>query len=158
MKSIYRPADFDGLTARLDALAPDSSRQWGRMSPHGAVCHLTDALRLIMGERDRTVQFATNRSLGARIKAGLARVYALTSHLPWPKGVPTSGSADQERDGTQPGDWHEDMTTLLGAMERFRDRGGRDLPPHIMFGPLSSGEWGRWGYRHVDHHLRQFGA
>ena len=28
---------------------------------------------------------------------------------------------------------------------------------HPIFGTMSKTEWGRWGYRHVDHHLRQFG-
>jgi len=27
-----------------------------------------------------------------------------------------------------------------------------------MFGRLSDAAWLRWGYLHMDHHLRQFGA
>jgi len=65
---------------------------------------------------------------------------------------------DQERDGTPPGDWDADLADLQAAMGRFRDRDGRDLPPHVLFGALTRGEWGRWAYRHVDHHLRQFSA
>jgi hypothetical protein len=29
---------------------------------------------------------------------------------------------------------------------------------HGFFGPLSGAEWGVSQYKHVDHHLRQFGA
>jgi hypothetical protein len=29
---------------------------------------------------------------------------------------------------------------------------------HPIFGKLSQGDWLTWGYRHVDHHLRQFGV
>jgi len=29
---------------------------------------------------------------------------------------------------------------------------------HPLFGPMSETQWLRWGYLHVDHHLRQFGA
>jgi hypothetical protein len=32
------------------------------------------------------------------------------------------------------------------------------LGHHPLFGPLTRAEWGRWGLRHADHHLRQFGA
>jgi len=157
MKSLFRPHRFEELTQRLDSLRPDSPRQWGRMSPNGAVCHLTDAFKGILGERVRQAhadgpRFDTlkNRTLG--------RLYALTLPLPWPKGVPTSPAADQEQDGTPPAEFDEDVARLRAAMERFRDRDGRDVPPHIAFGKLSRGEWGRWGYRHMDHHLRQFGA
>jgi hypothetical protein len=27
---------------------------------------------------------------------------------------------------------------------------------HPFFGPLTREEWMIWGYRHIDHHLRQF--
>ena len=29
---------------------------------------------------------------------------------------------------------------------------------HPLFGRMSEAAWLRWGYLHVDHHLRQFGA
>jgi hypothetical protein len=28
---------------------------------------------------------------------------------------------------------------------------------HPMFGRLTTNEWNVWGFRHADHHLRQFG-
>jgi hypothetical protein len=47
---------------------------------------------------------------------------------------------------------------LLDSMERF-SRGPRDFQfrPHPMFKKMSEGQWMRWGYLHMDHHLRQFG-
>ena len=48
---------------------------------------------------------------------------------------------------------------LLTLIERFTAR-QRDFhfQPHPIFGQLSEWEWFCWGYRHMDHHLRQFGA
>ena len=44
-------------------------------------------------------------------------------------------------------------------MERFSRR-PRDLrvPPPSVFKAMSEGQWMRWGYLHVDHHLRQSGS
>ena len=28
---------------------------------------------------------------------------------------------------------------------------------HFLFGPMSARDWHRWAYRHVSHHLKQFG-
>jgi hypothetical protein len=36
------------IVSRLQKLAPDSPRQWGRMTPHQAVCHLSDSFRSMM--------------------------------------------------------------------------------------------------------------
>jgi hypothetical protein len=50
----------------------------------------------------------------------------------------------------------------MAALHEATDRFIRELPtvarrPHFLFGPLSEAQWARWGYRHMDHHLRQFG-
>jgi hypothetical protein len=62
-----------------------------------------------------------------------------------------------KKSGSQPGRFEDDRNDVCHLINRFT------LPttvysPHPAFGPLSRGEWLIWGYRHVDHHLRQFGA
>ena len=59
--------------------------------------------------------------------------------------------------GTQPTDFAEDVAGLKALMERFIAQKSDPFPHHPLFGSMSSGESGRWGYRHIDHHLRQFG-
>ena len=66
---------------------------------------------------------------------------------------------DAKRGGTRPGDFVQDMQRLLDVRTRFAEQ----LPalagmPHPFFGPMSSRLWGKWGWRHEDHHLRQFGV
>ena len=152
MKSIFHEAVHAELVARAGRLRPDSPRRWGRMNAHQAVCHLNDAFLIVLGERptDFRADHWLNRTLG--------RFVALSTPVPWPRGLPTSPDADQEKSGTPPGEFESDRAALLTLMERFRETGGRDLPRHVALGSLSPGEWGRWGYRHVNHHLRQFGV
>lgn len=150
MDSIYDEAVQQSLKRRLAALGPDSQAQWGRMSAHQAVVHLADAFRLVFGERP------------TRFKAGLvwklvSRVFALSTPMPWPKGVETAPEVDQERGGTTPTEFASDMEELVALMDRFISMDGREMAEHPIFGALGRGEWGRWGYRHLDHHLRQFG-
>lgn len=152
VKNIFNDPDHRDLERRLDALRPDSPRRWGRMSPHQAVCHLNDAFEIVLGERptDFRADSLLNRTVG--------RVVALSTPIPWPRGLPTSPEADQEKNGTPPGSFDDDVADLRASMARFRERGGRGLGPHVALGPLSPGEWGRWGWRHTNHHLRQFGV
>ena len=51
MSTLFDPSVRKALTTRIDALRPDSARQWGRMSPHQAVCHLSDGFRMVLGEK-----------------------------------------------------------------------------------------------------------
>jgi hypothetical protein len=44
-------------------------------------------------------------------------------------------------------------------MERFSSADvSVDWPAHPIFGAMTRRAWMRWGYLHVDHHLRQFSA
>ena len=151
LDSIYDEAVQQSLKRRLAVLQPDSHAQWGRMSAHQAVCHLADALRLVFGERP------TGFKAGFVLKV-VSRVLALSTPMPWPKGVETAPEVDQELGGTTPTEFALDMEELVALMERFISMDGRSMAEHPIFGGLTRGEWGRWGYRHLDHHLRQFGV
>jgi hypothetical protein len=52
-----------------------------------------------------------------------------------------------------------DLDELRHHLDRF-SRQPRDFEfqPHPIFGQMTEKEWMRWGYLHMDHHLRQFGV
>ena len=86
------------------------------------------------------------------------RFFALSTPMPWPKGLPTLPEVDQDKAGTAPGDFDADVTRLLEVMEHFVSDMDVQTYSHALFGRIGAGEWGRWGYRHMDHHGRQFGV
>lgn len=151
MESLFRPADRERLMARLEALGADAERRWGRMTPHQAVCHLSDTFRGILGDRPLPPK-------AIDWKRKLIRFLVFTSPMPWPEGAPTSPQIDAEKGGTAPGDFGTDVADLRVLMDRFVATDGRGLAPHWAWGAMSRGVWGRYGWRHLDHHLRQFGA
>lgn len=118
------------------------------MTAHQMVCHLSDGFRMASGERPpkRTDNLFTRT---------VVRWVAIHSSLAWPQGVRTLPEIDQEIGGTMPVDWAADHTDLLVRIDTFQPKDG---VPHPMFGPLSSVEWYVWSFRHLDHHLRQFGG
>ena len=61
------------------------------------------------------------------------------------------------KNGTPPTSFEADVAQLDSLMVRFAEARGGGLLPHNRWGNMSRGMWGRYGYRHVNHHLRQFG-
>lgn len=151
MRSLADPDAVAALDARLARLAPDTPRRWGRMSAGEMLCHLAEAFRHSLGELPPTPA----DSLWTRTVIKWA---ALWLPVPWPHGYRTPAIVNPQREGRRPGEFEQDRRTLVIAMRRFIDgaRAGR-TQAHPIFGPMSTTEWLRWAWLHMDHHLRQFG-
>jgi hypothetical protein len=57
-------------------------------------------------------------------------------------------------------DFNVERERLCGLIDRFvaAGPGGCTDHPHSFFGRLTPEEWSAWMYKHLDHHLRQFGV
>lgn len=149
-KTLASAGDQQELLARMARLTAQDNGLWGRMTAHQAVCHLTDAYLVPLGERPMSMA-------PARVPRAIYKRLALDMPMQWPKGVKTRPEVEQGIGGTSPGDFAADLSQLLATCKRFYT----DLPvpcvPHAIFGSMSREDWMRWGYLHADHHLRQFG-
>ena len=147
MRTIFDGRDREALVARLRSIPPDRPGLWGRMTAPRMVCHLGDQVRCALGDIPTRVRpnFLRNRPLR----------YLFVHLLPWPKGVPTV----PEMQSSVPETWKEDLESLEVLLRRAADRGpSAPWADHPAFGPLPGREWGWIIHKHVDHHLRQFGA
>jgi uncharacterized protein with PQ loop repeat len=139
------------ILQRVKALRSDSRPRWGRMSAHQMVCHLIDCNRMALGE-------LVVKEMPARVPRGFVKWVSLYTPMPWPAGLPTNPELDQESAGMRPGDFADDVAALEATVERLTAWAARgDWPRHPDFGAMSEGDWLRWGYLHMNHHLRQFG-
>ena len=152
MKSLRNPEQKQELLRRIAAFRQTNTRLWGRMSAHQMICHLTDGYRLYLGEIPCTPMAAP-----AIVKA-MVRTVAL--YGPWPHGkVPTHPAIDQiDGTGTSPCEFSSDVNALCEILERFMKIPQDYRWDHPGLGPLTYSQIMRLGYRHADHHLRQFGA
>ena len=147
MSTLAHSSAKAAVRQRIERLTPGTARRWGRMTPHQMVCHLSDAYRISSGERNP-------KPIDNFITRSVVRLVALHTSLTWPKGAKTVPEADQEQEGTKPAEWDRDLADLLRRIDAFSPLEGH---PHPLFGPLTASEWNVWGFRHADHHLRQFG-
>jgi hypothetical protein len=149
MKSLSDPATKQSIADRVSLIRPHAAPRWGRMSAHQMICHLSDSWRAALGEK--SVSPATGLFQRTLMKWG-----ALYIPIEWPKEVQTRPEMDQTKGGTPPGDFEQDRAVLLNLTDRFC--ASNPGFAHPIFGVLTDSERLRWGYLHMDHHLRQFGV
>lgn len=153
MKTLANAHDRELILTRLASLRSDSPRQWGRMTPNQAVCHLADSFRTSLGFR------YTSPVQSSAFKGRVMRWAALYLPMRWPKGIKTLPENDQLVGGSAPTSFEEDRRELVRLIHEFaRPAEALTTTAHPMFGKMTVSDWLRWGYLHSDHHLRQFGA
>lgn len=149
MKSLFESADREPLLRRLETLRPDSQRQWGKMNPAQMLCHC--ALALETGTGDRPMK----QKLIGKILMPFFRS-SILGEKPFNRNSPTDPTfvvSDEK-------EFASERKRLLDLIQRFVEGGpsaaGRYT--HAFFGKMTGQEWGELMYKHIDHHLQQFGA
>ena len=149
MQTLFDENDRTALLARIGALQPSASRQWGKMDVAQMLCHCAHALETGSGDRPMKQSFV------GKVLAPFVRSSVLGSK-PFGKNSPTDPTfvVSDERD------FNAERTRLVGLIDRFASRGpdAAGTMTHSFFGKLTGDEWGRLMHKHIDHHLRQFGA
>jgi Protein of unknown function (DUF1569) len=149
VKTLFQPADREALLARLDALQPGCTRQWGTMDPAQMLCHCAIALETGTGDRPM------KQKLIGKILMPFFRSKIL-GEKPFSKNSPTDPTFVVS--GTR--DFTAERTRLTGLVHRFVELGedAAGKHEHAFFGKMTGREWGELMYKHIDHHLRQFGG
>lgn len=152
MKTLADADDRISVVERIKTVQAGNKARWGRMSSHQMICHCADAFRTALGQK-------TVRTSSSLVGRTAFKWMALYFPAPWPKNVATRPEVEQGKGGTAPSEFLQDRRDLLRLMEAFCHP---DAPlegkEHPLFGPVTVGQWRRWGFLHMDHHLRQFGA
>lgn len=135
------------LLDRLERLEPDATARWGRMTAPQMLAHLVDWMLMATGTlktapKPRVLRYPPLKQLA---------IY----WLPFPRNVPTA----PELIGRAPLDWAMERAELRRHVQAFAHVDAKTKwPPHPVFGTMSTKAWSVLGYRHLDHHLRQFGV
>lgn len=152
MRTIAEDRILASLLERLRRVGPDAPRRWGTLTAGEMLCHLGDAHESVLGTR-------TPPGLPP---SGVPRPFLkwmlLYAPVPWPRGARTRPGVNPRIQGTRPGDFEQDRERAVASLRDLAVAAPTTMTArHFMFGPMSARDWHRWAYRHVDHHLRQFG-
>jgi Protein of unknown function (DUF1569) len=148
MKSIYNAVDNAAMIARINTLTPESNALWGKMTVDQMFKHTTGALLVAFGEQKLKVNFLM-RLLGRMLKKKVFNSAAFK------KNSPTAS----EFIFTEQYDFETSKKELIENFSRFAN--GKEVIKtmnHPFWGKLTYEDWDKLMWKHLDHHLRQFGV
>ena len=149
MNNLFEASVAADVKNRIRQLRVDSPRQWGKMTPSQAMAHCAIGMELAVGTQKLPRTFI-GRVIGPLVKKKVLGPEPMRRNSPTDKRFVVAD--DRNLDAEQ--------RRLIELIDRFWASGpsGCTTHPHNFFGPLTPDEWGTLMYKHLDHHLRQFGA
>ena len=146
MKSILEENSFNEIKNRLSQLQEDTPRQWGKMTPAQMACHCQGPLNIMLQKEDY--------GLTPNWLVNLLFKKSMYSDKLWRKNLPTVKIFKQTEDKN----FEQEVTKLNSLINELGGQLDRDSwGKHPAFGDMTNEQWGKMQYKHLDHHLRQFG-
>jgi hypothetical protein len=149
MKNIFNHLHTEEILNRIDKLSPNSQPQWGKMDVAQMLAHCSLFQDIAMGN-----SFPPRGWLGILIGRFVKPIFY--NNKPVARNmstIPTIVVEDEK-------EFEAEREKLKQKIKAFQNNGPEmcTIHPHPFFGKLTSEQWGKGIYKHLDHHLKQFGV
>ncbi|MBI3509532.1 MAG: DUF1569 domain-containing protein [Bacteroidetes bacterium] len=149
MKTLFDQAVYEEITGRIRKISENTTRGWGKMEPAQMLAHCCEAMEMAIGDK-KLPRSVMGRILGPMIKKSFLRDTPFKQNNPTAKQFIITDKRELEKEKQR----------LLTLTKRFHEGGEKNATkhPHGFFGHLTQKQWGEMQWKHLDHHLRQFGV
>ncbi len=147
IKNLFDNIVKEELIERINRLTPETERKWGKMNVAQMLAHLQMQIEVAYGTR------IVKGNLLMKLMVPLFKK-SLYNEKPWKSGLPTDKSFITTGESK---DFETEKNKLLGLVEKFSETAIRDTP-HPIFGKMTKEQWSNATWKHLDHHLKQFGV
>ncbi|MEO2051543.1 MAG: DUF1569 domain-containing protein [Allomuricauda sp.] len=150
MKSLFNTEAHQEILERMDALSEETKGQWGKMKVGQMLHHCQFPLKIALG------RYNPNNKPNPMLKL-MGKLFrkSLYNDKPWRKGLPTAKGLRVTEDKN----FSEEKAKLIALINDFhQEKNKEEWDPHPAFGSFTPEQWGQMQYKHLDHHLRQFGV
>jgi hypothetical protein len=150
MKNIFEKSVTNELIGRVNQLTTESKPNWGKMSVDQMLAHCNVTYEFVYEDKHPKPK---------GLKKWLIKTFAkniVVSEKPYKKNSRTSPEflmTDQKN-------FEAEKSRLIAYLKKTQELGEEhfDNKESHSFGPLTKTEWSNMFYKHLDHHLSQFGV
>lgn len=150
MHSLFDPKQNQEILDRIDKLMPISLSEWGVMTVSQMMEHCQMPLKVVYGTKEIKVNWLVKLLYGRSAKK------MFTGEKDFNKSLPTA----KEFKVTYEPNFETAKQGLKELVTKF-SREGKDsivVTTHPLFGHMTYDEIDSAQWKHLDHHLRQFGV
>lgn len=150
MKNIFDEAVVDEQVARINRLTTTTVPQWGKMTVDQMLAHVNVSYIMVYENTIKKPNWLLQQVLKKFVKNKVVG--------PEPYGRSTPTAPVFKMVGVK--DFEAEKAKLIGYMKRVQKDGEKVFngKSSNSFGPLTAAEWNVLFYKHLDHHLTQFGV
>ncbi|SHN09266.1 Protein of unknown function [Cyclobacterium lianum] len=138
------------LIRRINSLSPGTQPQWGKMNVAQMLAHCNVTYEMAYENKHPKPNFLMRQVLKAFVKQ------MVVSETPYKRNVRTAPAfiVSDERD------FEQEKNRLIQYLNKTVELGENhfDRRESLSFGKLTIAEWNNMFYKHLDHHLTQFGV
>ncbi len=146
VKNLFDPAAKQEIIDRINKLSAQTPHVWGKMNVSQMLAHIQLPLSIALGQRTIKSGFIMKLIFPLFKKQ-------LWDTKPYKKSLPTHPAfimADEKSFDTE-------RNKLLDLLQHFETSNMATLV-HPVFGKMTLEQWGMSNWKHLDHHLQQFGV
>lgn len=150
MKNIFDKEVSDEIITRINNLNMDSQRHWGTMDSAQMLAHCNVTYEMVFENKHPKTNGFKKILLKLLVKP------IVLSEKPYKKNSPTAPQFKIK--GAK--NFDDEKTLLLDFVNKAQELGSSffDHKESKSFGKLTSEEWNAMFYKHLNHHLNQFGV
>jgi hypothetical protein len=147
-KSLFTSEIYQECLDRIALLTEHTRPQWGVMDAAQMISHCAEVLEVMNGKKLNNTPFMV------KLFRSFIR-YVVVKGKPYSKSMKTHPQYVQDTERV----FEFEKKRILLALKDFRKRSPEETNKiiHPLFGKMSMQEKGWSMYKHLDHHLRQFG-
>ncbi len=148
-ENIFDDNTYQTILKRIQSLAEHDQAKWGSMSVSQMLEHCSIQLKVAL-EKIPLYQYEGSFILRTSIGRWLG-LYAAR----WPKGIATPNAMNVVKNNLSIENYTASKSQLITLLLDTQNK--NHFGPHPFFGELNKKDWGRLIWKHLDHHLKQFG-
>ena len=148
--SLFLSENTDIIGKRIDQLHVNSKPLWGKMNSAQMLAHCCFPYMMINKEIELDEPWVANPGMKEFLKN------AMTNEIDYTPNLPTFKKFIID----EPKDFEFEKSKLKNYILETTQKGASALikNPHPLVGHLTEQEWNNLFYKHIDHHLKQFGV
>jgi hypothetical protein len=147
VKNLFDATVKEAIIGRINKLTPQSQAKWGKMDVAQMLAHCQQPMGVALDGK----VIKANWFLKLILPLFKSKLW---DDKPYKEGLPTDKSfimTGQEKD------FEKEKASLLNMVTRYAEVNIKS-DRHPVFGKLTKEQWSKATWKHLDHHLRQFGV